>query len=513
MKPSRVAPRDADPRRASSTSPPRTPERDATIARRPRHLECDAVPTTTTRETRSNAREWFERDEGSDDADVEAMLEAFPYELGALESMLDWIPDDETEAEAGTTTTTTTNERASGRAESECGSGGKGAGTSSDDGGTSSMSARSAGKRDGNATETEAERLERLQRNRESAKNMRARKREYVRDLERRASALEKQNGALQGMVMHLTNENHALRMNLQAATGVAIPTMMVPAPYPTMTPKLPLPPLDAPVVETPPSPQLDLKKPAPKRRKKTVAASVTALALGALSVVGLAAPRSNSAGTQFSSSSRRLLAITAAPEDHLTKIGVNVTSLREEIMRNDDERTFSLPDRAAAEGIALWGDKTSDGRIVNVLKSTNVNDPWFSAFKAAGMPQHVNLLSRVSCTEVFKFKGSDEPNAKPGAVATTSAWTSEQIEKMERKKYSGAIPMPSGRENITKVPDQTSLEAEDSLVSVLLPPPVEGVMQQLSKLFVVTFNKRTADYTTHSCLMPQPMTRAHHHV
>jgi hypothetical protein len=181
--------------------------------------------------------------------------------------------------------------------------------------------------------------------------------------------------------------------------------------------------------------------------------------------------------------------------------------------MRNDDERTFSLPDRAVAEGIALWGDKTSDGRIVNVLKSTNVNDPWFSAFKAAGMPQHVNLLSRVSCTEVFKFKGSDEANAEPGAVATTSAWTNEQREKMERKKYSGAIPLPSGRENVTKVPEQTSLEAEDSLVSVLLPPPVEGVMQQLSKLFVVTFNKRTADYTTHSCLMPQPMTQAHHHV
>lgn len=496
-------------RRASSTSPPRTPERDATIARRPRRDDA-TVPTTTTTDAtaraRADASEWLEFDGARDDG----LPEGFPYELGALESMLDdWLPDDDGEGWA----TTTTNEDASGRAESECGSGRKGGGTSSDDGGTSSMSARSAGKVDGNATETEAERLERLRRNRESAKNMRARKREYVRDLEKRASALEKQNGALQGMVMHLTNENHALRMNLQAATGVALPTVMVPAPYPTMTPKLPLPPLDAPIIETPPSPQLDLKKPAPKRRKKTVAASVTALALGALSVVGLAAPRSNSAGTQFSSSSRRLLAITAAPEDPLTKIGVNVTSLREEIMRNDDERTFSLPDRAVAEGIALWGDKTSDGRIVNVLKSTNVNDPWFSAFKAAGMPQHVNLLSRVSCTEVFKFKGSDEANAEPGAVATTSAWTNEQREKMERKKYSGAIPLPSGRENVTKVPEQTSLEAEDSLVSVLLPPPVEGVMQQLSKLFVVTFNKRTADYTTHSCLMPQPMTQAHHHV
>jgi hypothetical protein len=270
---------------------------------------------------------------------------------------------------------------------------------------------------------------------------------------------------------------------------------------------------VDAPAVDVPPSQPLDLKKPAPKRRKKTVAASVTAMALGALSVVGLTTPRSNTARPQFSSSSRRLLAITAAPEDSLAKIGVNVTSLREEIMKNDDERTFSLPDRAAAEGVALWGDKTSDGRMVDVLKSTNVNDPWFSAFTAAGMPHHVNLLSRVSCTEVFKFKGGDEPSAKPGAVATTSAWMDEQRTKMEQKKRSSAIPMPSGRENSTKVPDQTGMEVEDSLVSVLLPPPVEGVMQQLSKLFVVTFNKRTADYTTHSCLMPQPMTRAHHHV
>jgi hypothetical protein len=48
-------------------------------------------------------------------------------------------------------------------------------------------------------------------------------------------------------------------------------------------------------------------------------------------------------------------------------------------------------------------------------------------------------------------------------------------------------------------------------VVSVLLPPPTKttnGIMQQLNKLFVVTFNKRTTDYTTYSCLMPQP---AHH--
>ena len=61
-------------------------------------------------------------------------------------------------------------------------------------------------------------------------------------------------------------------------------------------------------------------------------------------------------------------------------------------------------------------------------------------------------------------------------------------------------------------------VDDDSSLVSVLLPPAsaatkTVGSYDALSKLFVVTFNKRTADYTTHSCLMPQPMTQAHHHV
>ena len=110
------------------------------------------------------------------------------------------------------------------------------------------------------------------ERNRESAQNSRARKREYVRDLEKRARALEMQNGELQAMVMHLTNENHALRMNLQVAGGGAMPTMMMPCVYPPMTPKLPLPPMGVePAVEAPPSPQLEVKKPTTKRRKQTV--------------------------------------------------------------------------------------------------------------------------------------------------------------------------------------------------------------------------------------------------
>ena len=59
---------------------------------------------------------------------------------------------------------------------------------------------------------------------------------------------------------------------------------MMMPCVYPPMTPKLPLPPMGVePAVEAPPSPQLEVKKPTTKRRKQTVAASVTASRWGAL--------------------------------------------------------------------------------------------------------------------------------------------------------------------------------------------------------------------------------------
>ena len=44
---------------------------------------------------------------------------------------------------------------------------------------------------------------------------------------------------------------------------------------------------------------------------------------------------------------------------------------------------------------------------------------------------------------------------------------------------------MLSGKENETSIPEHKDIEgAEESLVSVLLPPPIEGVVQQLSKLF-----------------------------
>lgn len=133
-------------------------------------------------------------------------------------------------------------------------------------------------------------------------------------------------------------------------------------------------------------------------------------------------------------------------------------------------------------------------------------------------MPEHVNLLSRVSCKEVFTFKGADR-GASVATRTNADAWPRERRDEdaVERGQYSSAIPMLSGKENETSIPEHkdTVMEdaAEESLVSVLLPPPIEGVVQQLSKLFVVTFNKRTTDYTTHSCLMPQPVTSANRHL
>jgi hypothetical protein len=364
-----------------------------------------------------------------------------------------------------------------------------------------------------NGKETDEERKLRLMRNRESAQNSRARKREYLRDLEKRARALEVQNGELQALVMHLTNENHALRISLQQTTGGAQQAAMMYPVYPIPTPKLPLPPMGAETMEAPPSPEQELKKPEPKRRKKTMAASVTALALGTLSVVGLVSPGATPASTQ-SSASRKLLALGSAmgEQDDLSRamMSLNITSLREEISRREDERMFALPERATVDGGGLtpWGDKTLDGRVVDVMQSQDVNDPWYSAFREAGMTQHINLLSRVMCKEVFKFKAAAD---EAGAAQMTKVWEQES-EKVTPQRVGPAIPMLSGKENASSIPETGDIDAHDSLVSVLLPPPnpTAGVVQQLSKLFVVTYNKRTMDYTTHSCLMPQP-SAAHH--
>jgi hypothetical protein len=327
---------------------------------------------------------------------------------------------------------------------------------------------------------------------------------------------LEKQNGELQGLVMHLTNENHALRMSMQQQTGGALMTPMIVPVYPASmypTPKLPLPMINAPV-SAPPSPQSELRKPEAKRRKKTVAASVTALALGALSVVGLISPGGQRNSTTLAKShvNRRLLALSGpSAEENVSNalMHFNISSLREEIARRDEVSVLQLPDKASDVGIMLWGDTTLDGKAVDVMHAQTIDDPWYSAFRDSGMLQHINLLSRVSCTEVFKFQSADVSEA----VKMTKGWEEPAREQPEFKKFIGAIPMPSGSENVSSIPNNIDMGTEESLVSVLLPPPnpTEGVIQQLSKLFVVTFNKRTAAYTTHSCLMPQPSPTENH--
>lgn len=516
--------------RVDDVNVPRTPER-ASRARAddaaPRarivdkmrgHRVGDAFATVGVDALRVERVEALDVDWGSSESEVTAGGAVTARELAEMESFLETLDGLPTDVELGDGDVgflegclgSLSGGDGSGREESACGD--ARVGTAASDDGASSSRVKASSQT--NSGESEEERRLRLSRNRESAQNSRARKKEYVSDLEKRARALEQQNSELQAMVINLTHENHALRLSLQS-TGFAVPSMMMPCVYP-VTPKLPLPPIDAqegePLVQSSPS-QLEVKKPAAKRRRQTAVASATALVLGAMSVVGLVTPGSQSTANRnpTQSTGRRLLAIEGPPvEDQLVRVGINITSLREEIAKNDDERSFSLPDRFTSDGIALWGDTTSDGRTVNLRKPTDANDPWFSAFNAAGMHSHVNLLSRVACKELFKFKRPTESSVV-ARTAESEVWE-EDRERVERRRNSGAIPMPpSAKENVTSVAHETG--DENSIVSVLLPPPIEGVMQQLSKLFVVTFNKRTADYTTHSCLMPQPMTSVHRHV
>lgn len=505
---------------------PRTPERatracaqDAAARARiddtmGEHRVGDAFVSGGDDVTRFGRVEAREMDGGSSESDVTAGGAVTAQDLAEVESFLETLDALPTDVELGEGDAGFLEEclgslsgwDGSGREESACGD--ARVGTAASDDGASSSRAKASSQT--NSGLSEEERRLRLSRNRESAQNSRARKKEYVSDLEKRARALEQQNSELQAMVINLTHENHALRLSLQSA-GFTVPSMMMPC-----TPKLPLPPIDAhedePLVPSSPS-QLEVKKPASKRRRQTAVASATALVLGAMSVVGLVTPGSQPTMNRhpMQSTGRRLLAIQGPPvEDQLVRMGMNITSLQEEIALNDDERSFSLPAGLTSDGVALWGDTTSDGRSVNVRKPEDVNDPWFSAFNSAGMHNHVNLLSRVACKELFKFKGTSESGVVARA-AESEVWERD-YEKVERRRNSGAIPMPpSSNENVTSVAREAG--DENSIVSVLLPPPIEGVMQQLNKLFVVTFNKRTADYTTHSCLMPQPMTSAHRHV
>jgi hypothetical protein len=214
-------------------------------------------------------------------------------------------------------------------------------------------------------------------------------------------------------------------------------------------------------------------------------------------------------------------------------------------------------------------------------------NDPWYAAFKAAGMSR-ADLLSRLSCDRVFRFQpaegglrsaafaarlrdaaaegeeargGEDDEDRAPDAdddSGRTGAGRGDGSDSSRGTRapaalLPSAIPLlPASAEGIPRprggfVREGASSEAigseaigseaigfararrgadrsaytgagayapasgasDAALVSVLLPPPSPGgavgdLGGALSKLFVVTYSARDAEYVTYGCRLPR---------
>ena len=197
-------------------------------------------------------------------------------------------------------------------------------------------------------------------------------------------------------------------------------------------------------------------------------------------------------------------------------------------------------------------------------------NDPWYAAFRAAGMSR-ADLLSRLSCDRVFRFQpaegglrsaafaarlrdaaaegeetrggeddedravdaddddGRDGGDASRGPVTRTPAAllpsaipllpaSAEGIEAIGSEAIgSEAIGFARARRGADRSAytggagaySPASGASDAALVSVLLPPPSPGgavgdLGGALSKLFVVTYSARDAEYVTYGCRLPR---------
>ena len=197
-------------------------------------------------------------------------------------------------------------------------------------------------------------------------------------------------------------------------------------------------------------------------------------------------------------------------------------------------------------------------------------NDPWYAAFRAAGMSR-ADLLSRLSCDRVFRFQpaegglrsaafaarlrdaaaegeetrggeddedravdaddddGRDGGDASRGPVTRTRAAllpsaipllpaSAEGIEAIGSEAIgSEAIGFARARRGADRSAytggagaySPASGASDAALVSVLLPPPSPGgavgdLGGALSKLFVVTYSARDAEYVTYGCRLPR---------
>ena len=201
-------------------------------------------------------------------------------------------------------------------------------------------------------------------------------------------------------------------------------------------------------------------------------------------------------------------------------------------------------------------------------------DDPWYAAFRAAGMRGANAILSRASCDEIFRFQPANDGVGVAGeafARRLREATTRERDETRDGDEDvvfvaggdrddvarpgatpppprttpelpPSAIPLPPSRPSVAagrsdarggpppppvagrRLPDPGALigggvgagDARDgdlgedaSLVSVLLPPAptssADGLgVGSLSKIFVVAYSRRSADYVTYSCRLPK---------
>ena len=236
----------------------------------------------------------------------------------------------------------------------------------------------------------------------------------------------------------------------------------------------------------------------------------------------------------------------------------------RGSVLDDDIDRDRSESDRAEDEDDDATGSTPRGGE----------DDPWYAAFRAAGM-RRADLLSRASCDEIFRFRPAEDGVGVAGEAFARRLREATERERDETRNRNdeddegegedvffvaggdrtddarlgattpppprrpelppSAIPLPPASPSAAarpdaregpppppvagrRLPDPGALIGgggwgEDaSLVSVLLPPaptsaPADGGglgVGSLSKIFVVAYSRRSADYVTYSCRLPK---------
>ena len=526
----------------------------------------------------------------------------------------------------------------------------------------------------------------RLVRNRESAQQSRARKKQYVDELERKCRDLGRANAELRAFASTLMAECAGLRHHLHLATGKPPPPPGTVLPHPPppgaarmAAPKIALPPVGVAGVPTgggvPTPARVPFVPEAPgsaagsapssperltpaKRRKNAPGGAVAAAVAATLAVLSVACVATAGSGPrggdalQFAAlaapgrlalaasekpvegfgAARRLLAAEDANliVDDADATATDALDATRRASAMDDARSSTvssgaIPLRGRGRSVAVrddagfvqrwFGEGRRRGGDVDVDRGRGrgrgrgsvldddidrdrserdrgededddatdstprdgEDDPWYAAFRAAGM-RRADLLSRASCDEIFRFRPAEDGVGVAGEAfarrlrEATERDSDEARDDDEDDEGEGedvffvaggdrdddarlgatpppprrpelppsAIPLPPSSPSAAarsyaregpppppvagrRLPDPGAVIGggagardgggwgEDaSLVSVLLPPaptsaPADGLgVGSLSKIFVVAYSRRSADYVTYSCRLPK---------